>query len=127
MANAAGCTWYTYSSLNTPTLRDLYYELCHLRIAWMLQFIHAKNLPIATEEVKKVCSSCRPCAELKSKFFHMEIGTLIKTTQSLDAWGLILKVLYVQSQKIFISSQLSMNTPDFHFLFLDCPVGGGGA
>ena len=66
------------------THNDLYQGPCHSVITRMLLFIGAKNLPISTEEVKKVCYSCRTCAELKPKFFHMENGTLIKATRSLE-------------------------------------------
>ena len=50
----------------------------------MLHFVSLKNLPYSTEEVKKVCSSCRICAELKPHFHRPQIGTLIKSTQPME-------------------------------------------
>lgn len=44
----------------------------------------SKNLPFSTDDVKRVCSSCRTCAEIKPQFHAHEAGTLIKTNESFE-------------------------------------------
>ena len=39
---------------------------------------------ISTEDVKKTCSTCRICAELKPQFYRPTPGTLIKSTQPME-------------------------------------------
>ena len=50
----------------------------------MLPFIRYKNLPFSTEDVRKVCSSCKICAELKPQFFHPSNGKRIKSTGPME-------------------------------------------
>ena len=57
----------------------------------MLHFVRSKNLPYSTEEVKRVCSTCRVCAELKPRFHRPEPGVLIKATQPMERLGIDFK------------------------------------
>ena len=41
-------------------------------------------MPFSTEDVKKTCSTCRICAELKPQFCRPTPGTLIKSTQPME-------------------------------------------
>lgn len=50
----------------------------------MLHFVRSKNLPYSTEEVEKVCSTCRICAELKPQLYRPQPGVLIKATQPME-------------------------------------------
>jgi len=57
-------------------------------------FVRCKNLPFSIEEVKRVCSECRSCAEIKPRFFRKCDETLIKAIQpwqtiSTDFKGLV--------------------------------------
>jgi hypothetical protein len=58
--------------------------LSHPGVTRMLHFIRSKNLPYSTEDVKKTCSSCRACAELKPQFYRQQAGVLIKATQPME-------------------------------------------
>lgn len=50
-------------------LSSLHEYLCHPGITRMLHWVRSKNLPYSTEDVRKIISSCRSCAEIKPKFF----------------------------------------------------------
>ena len=52
----------------TRSLSKIHTGLCDPGVTRILHFVRLKNLPYSTEEVKKVCSSCRICAELKPHF-----------------------------------------------------------
>jgi len=52
-------------------------SVCNSNIA----LCEIKEHAISTEDVKKTCSRCRICAELKPQFYHPTPGTLIKATQ----------------------------------------------
>ena len=41
-------------------------------------------MPFSTEDVKKTCSTCRICAELKPQLYRPTPGTLIKSTQPME-------------------------------------------
>ena len=77
----AFCASVTETNSN---LSKMHNGLCHPGVTRMLHFVRLKNLPYSTEEVKKVCSSCRICAELKPHFHRPQIGTLIKSTQPME-------------------------------------------
>ena len=51
---------------------------------WLLHFVREKNLPFSTEDVKKVCSSCWICAEVKPCFYIPPEDTLIKATRPME-------------------------------------------
>ena len=44
-------------------LEDIHAQLCHPGAIRLLYFVKTKNLPYSMDEVKKVCSNCRICAE----------------------------------------------------------------
>ena len=56
-------------SSSDAKLKELHEGLCHPGILWMLHFVRTKTLPFSTEDVKRVNSSCRTCAQVKSDFF----------------------------------------------------------
>ena len=43
-----------------------------------------KKSAYSTEDVKRTCSGCRVCAELKPQFYRPTSGTLIKATQPMQ-------------------------------------------
>ena len=63
--NRAFCASVTETNSN---LSKMHNGLCHPGVTRMLHFVRLNNLPYSTEEVKRVCSSCRICAELKPHF-----------------------------------------------------------
>ena len=74
---------YTCLIINSSTLVDLHNGLCYPGITWLLHFVKEKNLLFSTD-VKKVCSSCRICAEVKPCFYIPPEGTLIKATRPME-------------------------------------------
>ena len=71
---------YTCSLINS-TLVDLHNGLCHQGITQLLHFVRGKKLPFSMEDLKKVCSSCRICVEVKTCFYIPPEGILIKATR----------------------------------------------
>ena len=72
-------------------LDELHNELCHPGTTRLLHFVRSKNLPYSTDDVKKVCSSCKICAELKPQFYQPHAHTLIKSTQPMEPWSIDFK------------------------------------
>ena len=65
------------ASMPTTNLAEIHNDLCHPGVTRMLHFVRSKNLPFSTEDVRKVCSSCKICAELKPQFYRPYNGKLI--------------------------------------------------
>ena len=72
------------SSMSTTSLKEIHSALCHPGVTRMLHFVRSKNLPYSTDDVKKMCASCRICAELKPQFYQPPTGALIKATQPME-------------------------------------------
>ena len=70
--------------MTTSKLMEIHAGLCLPGVTRLLHFVHAKNLPFSTEDVRRVCSSCQICAELKPRFYKMEEQNLIKATQAFE-------------------------------------------
>ena len=71
--------------MSSNYLEEIHVGLCHPGVTRMLHFVKSKNLPYSTEEVKKVCSACGSCAELKPQFYRpQQSGNLIKATQPME-------------------------------------------
>ena len=68
---------------NDGTLYDIHAGLCHPGVTRLLHYVRSKNLPFSTEDVKKVCQSCKICAEIKPRY-HRNQGVLIKSTQPME-------------------------------------------
>ena len=67
-----------------PTKLDLvkiHKQLGHPGISHLSHFIRSKNLPYSVEEVKKVCTNCRICAEVKPRYYSKPSKSLIKSTR----------------------------------------------
>ena len=72
------------SSMTTTGLMEIHTALSHPGVPLLLHFVRSKNLPYSTDDVKKTCSSCRTCAELKPQFYRPQSGVLIKATQPME-------------------------------------------
>ena len=44
----------------------------------MSLFVKTKNLPFSVEDVKRICSNCQICAEIKPRFFRKPVKTFVK-------------------------------------------------
>ena len=70
------------SIFNNP--EDIHAQLCHPGVTRLPHFVKTKNLPYSTDEVKKACSNCTICAELKPKFYKPDSSTLIRSTRPME-------------------------------------------
>ena len=57
----------------------------------LLHFVKTKNLPFSTGDVKRICSNCKNCAELKPQFYNGVRGKLIKATRPLERMNIDFK------------------------------------
>ncbi|XP_065667658.1 uncharacterized protein LOC136087954 [Hydra vulgaris] len=72
-------------------LSDIHNCLCHPGVNCMLHSVKSKNLPFSTEEVKKVCSNCHICSELKPKFYRSaNVSELIKSIRPMDRVSIVI-------------------------------------
>ena len=97
----AFCASVTKSNSN---LSNIHKQLSHPGVTRMLHVVRSKSLPCSTNEVKKVCSSCRMCAELKPRLHRPPMGTLIKSTQPMERLNIDFK------------GTLPRSTPNKYFL-----------
>jgi transposase InsO family protein len=65
-------------------LHDIHVNLCHPGVTRLLHYVRSKNLPYSTDDVKKTCSNCKTCAELKPQFYRKPEGTLIHATKPME-------------------------------------------
>ena len=61
---------FSYLGAFVPNLVKIREQLGHPGISRLSHFVRCKNLPYFFEEVKKVCTNCRVCAEVKSRYYH---------------------------------------------------------
>ena len=61
------------ASMPDTNIVDVHNGLCHPGVTQMLHFIRSKNLPFSTEDVRKVCSSCKICAELELQITAIQL------------------------------------------------------
>ncbi|XP_076814961.1 uncharacterized protein LOC143461082 [Clavelina lepadiformis] len=75
----------TSASIYQPSqLEDIHNNLGHPGVTRMLHFIRMKNLPFSTDEIRKVCSNCKICAENKPRFYRPPQTALIKATKPME-------------------------------------------
>ena len=72
-------------------LIKLHEALCHPGVTRMLHFVKSKNLPYSVEDVRRLTSSCKVCAECKPRFYQPENTHLIKATQPFERLGVDFK------------------------------------
>ena len=78
---------YTYCSVacrDQRSLAAIHDALCHPGVTRLLHFVKSKNLPYSVDDVKRVVSSCRICAECRPNFYQPERTHLIKATQPFE-------------------------------------------
>ena len=59
-------------------------QLCHPGVTRLLHFVKAKNLPFSSDEVKRVCSSCKVCANMKPNFYKPPNNRLVKSMYPME-------------------------------------------
>ncbi|XP_068237219.1 uncharacterized protein [Palaemon carinicauda] len=84
---------YCCSISSMSSLTDIHENLCHPGVTRLLHFVRSKNLPFSTDDVKRVCASCRICAQQKPKFHRPGKGVLIKATQPMERLSIDFKGL----------------------------------
>ena len=83
---ADALTRATCSAVRSPTsmLDDIHKQLCCPGITRLWHYVRVKNLPYSLENVKKTCSRCETCAEIKPQFYSAGHNVLIKATQPME-------------------------------------------
>ena len=59
------------ASLSFSTLYEIHAGLCHPGVTRTYHFVKSKNLPFSLEDVRKMISNCRICAEIKPCFLNL--------------------------------------------------------
>ena len=75
----------------TTDLVKLHDSLCHPGVTRMLHFVRSRNLAFSVEDIKRMISQCRVCAEIKPRFFRPPDGILIKATQPFERLSVYFK------------------------------------
>ena len=84
-----GSTNHCSAVIDLKTLHD---QLCHPGVTRMCHFVRMRNLPFSVDDVKKMTSSCKDCAEIKPRFFKpKEPQHLIKAMAALERLNLDFK------------------------------------
>ena len=65
-------------------LKELHVSLCHPGVTRMAHFVKVRNLPFSIEDIRKINSVCKECAEIKPRFYKPVPGHLIKATQPFE-------------------------------------------
>ena len=101
-------------------LKIIHAQLCHPGVTRLFHFVKTKNLPYSTDEVKKVCSNCRICAELKPKFYKPDSSTLIQSIRPMEWVNINFKgpLPSVPRNKYFLN--VIVEYSDFPFV-IPCP------
>ena len=71
-------------SVAESRLMQLHKELCCPGVMRFWHFVRSKNFPYSLDEIKKCCSTCPTCAEVKPQFHVMKNNTLIKATHPME-------------------------------------------
>ena len=72
------------SSMSISSLAEIHAFLCYPGVTRLSHFVRTKNLPFSTGDVRKICSSCRICAELKPSFCKREESHFIKASKPFE-------------------------------------------
>ena len=98
-------------------LDDIHMQLCHPGVTRLLHFVKTKYPPFSTEDIKRVCSNCKICAELKLQFYKGVKGKLIKATRPMERLNLDFKgpLPSVTRNKYFLTVILSFLSLSFRY------------
>jgi hypothetical protein len=72
-------------------LETLHKELCCPGVTRLWHFVRSRNLPYSLEDVKRCCSKCQTCAEIKPTFYTPDKNVLIKATQPMERFNIDFK------------------------------------
>ena len=114
---SATCASKTKSLSKLSAIHD---RLCHPGVTRLLHFVRTKNLLYSTDDVKKLCHSCRICTELKPQFYCPQLNTLIQATQHMEGWSIDIKGLLRSSSQNTYMLTIVDEYSGFPFAF-PCP------
>ena len=72
------------ANLFSSSLYEVHAGLCHPGITRTYHFVKSKNLPFSLDDVRKVVTNCKICAEIKPNFCKPPESHLIKATQPME-------------------------------------------
>ena len=82
---AADTLSYAYfANLFSSSLYEVHAGLCHPGITRKYHFVKSKNLPFSPDDVRKVVTNCKICAEIKPNFCKPPESHLIKATLPME-------------------------------------------
>jgi transposase InsO family protein len=66
------------------SLKQIHNSLCHPGVRRLYHYIKTKNLPYTLDEVRKTCSDCIHCLELKPRFLKTPHCSLVRATRPFE-------------------------------------------
>ena len=72
------------SPSGSNSLEEIHASLCHPGVTRLYHFVKVKNLPYSLDDVKRICSQCTTCSELKPRFFRPPPSKLVRAMQPFD-------------------------------------------
>ena len=74
----------TTSAASPVPLEEIHTSLCHPGVTRLYHFVKSKNLPYSLDDIKRLCSQCTICSELKLRFYKPSPAKLIHSMQPFD-------------------------------------------
>lgn len=74
----------TTSTVSPAPLDEIHTSLCHPGVTRLYHFVKSENLPYSLDDVKRICSQCTICSELKRRFYKPLPAKLIHSMQPFD-------------------------------------------
>ena len=72
------------TALADSSLEKVHVSLCHPGVTRLYHYVKMTNLPFSLEDVRRICSQCSICSELKPRFFKPPSAHLIKALKPFD-------------------------------------------
>lgn len=66
------------------SLEDIHASLCHPGVTRLHHFIRSKNLTYSLDDVKRICSQCSICSQIKPRYFRPPVSSLIRSLHPFD-------------------------------------------
>lgn len=101
-------------------LIELHKLLCHPGVSRLYHYVKTRNLPYSVEDVRRICSSCKICCELKPRFFRPPTGKVIKASKPFERISLDFKGPLLSNSRNSYLLVLIDEYSRFPFLFA-CP------
>ena len=72
------------ANTNSVDLSFIHRNLCHPGITRLMHFVRTKNLPFSLDDVKRVTTQCKACAEVRPRYYKPPGTSLIKATRAYE-------------------------------------------